>query len=58
MASTIIATAEGATTTPKTTTAYEELLKELDAVAQLSRVSSVLEYDKVRSIYINYTVLY
>ena len=34
-------------TATSTMTAYDELLKELDAVKQLSRVSSILGYDKV-----------
>ena len=36
-----------ATATATAMTAYEELLKELDAIKQLSRVSSILGYDKV-----------
>lgn len=37
-------------TTPLVNTmkAYNELLKELDTIRQLSRVSSILGYDKVR----------
>jgi hypothetical protein len=42
---TMSSSAEATTTTM--TTAYEQLLTELDAVKQLSRVSAVLNYDKV-----------
>ncbi|GKY96665.1 hypothetical protein MPSEU_000626100 [Mayamaea pseudoterrestris] len=36
-----------ATSASTTMTAYQELLKELDAIKQLSRVSSILGYDKM-----------